>query len=207
MSEYYCAFKILTLGESGVGKTSILLRFAGHKFRETYLATIGLDFHPKVIKVSDKDIQLKVWDSAGQERFHNITRTMFKDADGIALIYDVTDKESFSKIKYWIEQMKSNISEKDIGLVLLGNKCDIKERVVSQQQGKEMAQKLNISYFETSAKTGKGINEAFLHLAKEIMKKKGNVISDRRKSFRLTSSTQRKNNKKGCCYSYSNKIE
>ena len=207
MSKYYTAFKILTLGESGVGKTSILLRFAGYKFRETYLATIGLDFHPKVIHVSDKDIKLNVWDSAGQERFHNITRTMFKGADGIALIYDVTDENSFWNLEYWIEQIKSNTSEKDIGLVLLGNKCDIEKRQVSKQQGKKMAQKLNISYFETSALNGTGINEAFEHLAKEIMKKKGNVISDRRKSFRLTSSTQRKNNKKGCCYSYSNKIE
>ena len=208
MSEYYyCAFKILTLGESGVGKTSILLQFAENKFPKLHLATLGIDFRSKIIHVSDKDIKLKISDSAGQERFHVITRAMFKDANGIALIYDVTDKNSCSKIKYWIEQIKSNISEKDISLVLLGNKCDMKEREVSQQQGKEMAQELNISYFETSAKTGKGINEAFEHLAKEIMKKKGDVVSDRRKSFRLTSSTQRKNNKKGCCYSYSNKIE
>ena len=205
MSEY--SFKILTLGESAVGKTSILLRFAEDKFPKSHLATIGIDFRSKIIHVSDKDIKLKIWDSAGQERFHVITRSMIKGTDGIALIYDVTDENSFWKIKYWIEQIKLNISEEDISLVLLGNKCDIEKREVSKQQGKETAQKLNISYFETSAKTGKGINEAFKHLAKEILKKKGNVISDRRKSFRLTSSTQRKNNKKGCCYSYSNKIE
>ena len=207
MSEYDHTFKILTLGESAVGKTSILIRFTENKFRKIYLATLGIDFRSKVIHVSGKDIKLKIWDSAGQERFHNITTAQFREADGIALIYDVTDEDSFWKIKYWIEQIKLNISEEDISLVLLGNKCDIKERVVSQQQGKEMAQELNISYFETSALNGKGINEAFKHLAKEIMKKKGDVISDRRKSFRLTSSTQRKNNKKGCCYSYSNKIE
>ena len=206
MSEYSHIFKIFLLGENAVGKTKILFQFVKNTFTKSYLSTIGIDLGSKVIHVSDKIIQLKIWDSAGQERYRSIPMGMLKDADGIVLVYDVTNGESFSKINEWIEQIKLNINIEDISLVLLGNKCDIEKREVSQQQGKEMAQELNISYFETSALNGEGINEAFEHLAKEIMKKKGDVISDR-KSFYLSSSTKRKNNKKGCCYSYSNKIE
>ena len=206
MSEPSQTFNLFTLGESAVGKTSILNRFEKKKFEKNRMATLGIDFRTKEITLNDKIIKLKIWDTAGQERFRSITNTLIKVPDGIVLVYDVTDEESFSTINYWIKQIESN-AKKDISLVLLGNKCDIEERSVSQEDGLKMAEKLKIRYFETSAKTGKGINEAFEHLVKEIMKKKGDVISDRKQSFSLTSSTQRKKNKKGCCYSYSNKIE
>ena len=147
--------------------------------------------------MSGKDIKLKIWDTAGQERYHNITSQIYKGSDGIVLVYDVNDEVSFSKIKDWIEQIKSNISEGDISLVLLGNKCDIEERVVSQQKGQEMAESLQISYFETSALNGTGINEAFEGLTKEIMKKK-NVINSDGRTISLTSS-QKAKNKKRCC--------
>ena len=198
MSEPSHTFKILTIGESGVGKTCILRRFVENKFLKSHhLATIGIDFRTKVIHVSGKDIKLKIWDTAGQERYHNITSQIYKGSDGIVLVYDVNDEVSFSKIKDWIEQIKSNISEGDISLVLLGNKCDIEERVISQQKGQEMAESLKISYFETSALNGTGINEAFEGLTKEIMKKKNVIISDGR-TISLTS-TQKAKNKKRCC--------
>ena len=197
MSEPSHTFKILTIGESGVGKTCILRRFVENKFLKSHLATIGIDFRTKVIRVSGKDIKLKIWDTAGQERYHNITSQIYKGSDGIVLVYDVNDEVSFSKIKDWIEQIKSNISEGDISLVLLGNKCDIVERAVSQQRGQEMAESLQISYFETSALNGTGINEAFEGLTKEIMKKK-NVINSDGRTISLTSSKKAKN-KKRCC--------
>ena len=197
MSEPSHTFKILTIGESGVGKTCILRRFVENKFLKSHLATIGIDFRTKVIRVGGKDIKLKIWDTAGQERYHNITSQIYKGSDGIVLVYDVNDEVSFSKIRDWIEQIKSNISEGDISLVLLGNKCDIEERVVSKQKGQEMAENLKISYFETSALNGTGINEAFEGLTKEIMKKKNVIISDGR-TISLTSS-QKAKNKKRCC--------
>ncbi len=198
MGEPTHTFKILTIGESGVGKTCILRRFVENKFLKTHLATIGIDFRTKVIHVCGKDIKLKIWDTAGQERYHNITTQIFKGSDGIILVYDVNEEITFSKIRDWIEQIKSNICENEITLVLVGNKCDIEQRVISKEQGQEMADSLKINYFETSALNGTGINEAFEGLTKEIMKKKKVINSDGR-TISLTSSQKPKTKKKGCC--------
>ena len=151
--------------------------------------------------MDDKTIKLKIWNTALQKRIHSIPNGMIKNLDGIILVYDVSNERSFSKIKELIQSIDSD-KKRDIPLVLLGNKCDIVQRSVSEIDGIKMAKDLNIRYYETSASTGKGINEAFEHLAKEIMEKKDNVISGR-KSYTLKSSTQRIKNKKGC-YSYSN---
>ena len=166
-------FKILTIGESGVGKTCILRRFVENKFLKNHLATIGIDFKTKTLNINNQEIKLKIWDTAGQERFRNITTQYYKGADGIVLIYDVTDDASFEKIRDWMEQILSNTKREDIGLVLLGNKCDMEPRAVSEEQGNKMAEELNVSYFETSALTGQGINEAFNELTRDIMKRKG----------------------------------
>ena len=191
-------FKILTIGESGVGKTCILRRFVENKFLKSHLATIGIDFRTKIIHVYGKDIKLKIWDTAGQERYHNITSQIYKGADGIILVFDVNEEISFTKIKDWIEQIKSNVSQDEISLILLGNKCDIEERAISKEQGQEMANSLQINYYETSALNGTGINEAFEGLTKEIMKKKKVINSDGR-TISLTSNQKPKNQKKGCC--------
>ena len=165
-------FKILTIGESGVGKTCVLRRFVENKFLKNHLATIGIDFKTRVINLNGLTIKLKIWDTAGQERFRNITNQYYKGADGILLVYDVTDEESYNKIRDWMDQITSNTDNEDIGLVLLGNKCDMEPRAVTEEMGKEMAKELNINYYETSALTGQGINEAFEGLTKDIMKRK-----------------------------------
>ena len=121
MSEYSHTFKFMILGDSAVGKTSILSRIVENWFAKNYKATLGLDFRTTEITVNDKKIKLQIWDTAGQERFRSITKTLFKTPDGIVLVYDVTNEASFSKINYWIEQIKSN-AKKNISLVLLGNK-------------------------------------------------------------------------------------
>ena len=192
----FFTFKLLTIGESGVGKTSILRRFVENEFSKTHLATIGIDYRTKVLHIYGKDIKLKIWDTAGQERYHNITSQIFKGAEGILLVYDVNDEVSFAKIKDWIEQIKSN-TEEEICLVLLGNKCDIEERAISKERGKEMAEELNINYYETSALNGTGINEAFEGLTKKILLKKKVINSDSR-TVSLTSS-QKPKKKEGCC--------
>ena len=166
-------FKILTIGESGVGKTCILRRFVENKFLKNHLATIGIDFKTKTLNINNQEIKLKIWDTAGEERFRNITTQYYKGADGIVLIYDVTDDASFEKIRDWMEQILSNTKREDIGLVLLGNKCDMEPRSVTEEQGIKMAEELKVSYFETSALTGQGIKEAFDELTRDIMKRKG----------------------------------
>ena len=172
-SEPSITFKILTIGESGVGKTCILRRFVENKFLKNHLATIGIDFKTKTLNINNQEIKLKIWDTAGQERFRNITTQYYKGADGIVLVYDVTEESSYDKIRDWMEQILYNTQRDDIGLVLLGNKCDMEPRTVTEEQGNKMAEELKISYFETSALNGQGIKEAFEQLTRDIMKKKG----------------------------------
>ena len=124
-SDKSVTFKILTIGESGVGKTCILRRFVENKFLKNHLATIGIDFKTKNLIINNKEIKLKIWDTAGQERFRNITTQYYKGADGIVLVYDVTDDGSFEKIRDWMAQIQANAEKDDLGLVLLGNKCDV----------------------------------------------------------------------------------
>lgn len=165
-------FKILTIGESGVGKTCILRRFVENKFLKNHLATIGIDFKTKNIEIDGTPIKLKIWDTAGQERFRNITNQYYKGADGIILVFDVTDQKSFEKIKEWMSQIKANTKADQIGLVLLGNKCDIEPRTISKNDGEELGKELGIEYYETSAMKGDGIAQAFEFLAKNILTKK-----------------------------------
>ena len=165
-------FKILTIGESGVGKTCILRRFVENKFLKNHLATIGIDFKTKNIEIDGTPIKLKIWDTAGQERFRNITNQYYKGADGIILVFDVTDQKSFEKIKEWMSQIKANTQADQIGLVLLGNKCDIEPRTISKNDGEELGKELGIEYYETSAMKGDGIAQAFEFLAKNILTKK-----------------------------------
>ena len=172
-SEPTMTFKVLTIGESGVGKTCVLRRFVENKFLKNHLATIGIDFKTKTLNMNNQEIKLKIWDTAGQERFRNITTQYYKGADGIVLVYDVTDEASYDKIRDWMDQILSNTQQDDIGLVLLGNKCDMEPRNVTEEMGKKMAEELKINYFETSALNGQGIKEAFEYLARDIMKKRG----------------------------------
>ena len=198
-SESSKTFKILTIGESGVGKTCILRRFVENKFLKNHLATIGIDFKTKTLNINNQEIKLKIWDTAGQERFRNITTQYYKGADGIVLIYDVTDDASYEKIRDWMEQILSNTKREDIGLVLLGNKCDMEPRAVTEEQGNKMAEELKVSYFETSALTGQGINEAFNELTRDIMKRKG-VGNGGNENLELNNNiSKKKKDGNGCC--------
>jgi Ras-related protein Rab-8A len=197
-SEPSVTFKILTIGESGVGKTCILRRFVENKFLKNHLATIGIDFKTKTLTINNQEIKLKIWDTAGQERFRNITTQYYKGADGIVLVYDVTDDASYEKIRDWMDQILSNTQKDDIGLVLLGNKCDMEPRSVTEEQGNKLAEELKISYFETSALTGQGIKEAFEQLTRDIMKKKG--VGENTGDVGLDlKKTKNKNGKGDCC--------
>ena len=161
-SEPIMTFKILTFGESGVGKTSVLRRFIENKFlKSSYVTTLGIDFKTKTLNFNNQEIQLNILDTAGIGRFRVQIKENYKGVDGIVLVYDVTDEESYNRIRNWMEEILSNTQKDEIGLVLLGNKCDRKQRVVTKKKVKKMAKELKISYFETSAKTGQGIEEAF----------------------------------------------
>ena len=195
-------FKILTIGDGGVGKTSILRRYVENKFLKHHLSTIGIDFLSKTLKIKDKEIKLKIWDTAGQERYRQITSHIYKDADGIILVFDVTSEESFNQITDWMEQIKNNVSKEEVNLILIGNKCDLADRMVEKERGEEMAKNLKIKYFETSALTGQGINEAFEELAKQIFKNKNpneNISRNISISYDKSEDALKKKKGKGCC--------
>ena len=156
--KYDYLFKILIIGESGVGKTCLLLRFTEDSFTTTFLTTIGIDFKIKIINLENKLIKLQIWDTAGQERFRTITKTYYKGAHGIILTYDVTDQDSFKNIRNWIKQIEAN-AQGNVKRVLVGNKCDKPDRVVTEEEGKKLADDYSMSFFETSAKTNKNVTK------------------------------------------------
>ena len=143
--------KILIIGDSNVGKTSILLQYTSNFFQETHIATIGVEFKLKEIMLDNIEYKLNIWDTAGQERFKAITKSFFKAADGIVFVYDVTNKPSFVNIKNWIKDAESKAN--DFKIIIVGNKIDLNDsREVSFEEGKNLAKKKNCPFFESSAK-------------------------------------------------------
>ena len=194
--KYDFLFKLLIIGESGVGKTCLLLRFTDDSFTANHLTTIGIDFKIKIINIEGKLIKLQIWDTAGQERFRTITKTYYKGAHGIILTYDVTDQNSFKNIRNWIKQIEAN-AQTTVRKVLVGNKCDKPDRVVTEEEGKKLADDYSMSFFETSAKTNQNVGEVFTYLTKEILKaNEGKTDEGRGKEL---SKNKAKDGKRGCC--------
>uniref|UniRef100_A0A7R9WWN1 Uncharacterized protein n=1 Tax=Craspedostauros australis TaxID=1486917 RepID=A0A7R9WWN1_9STRA len=166
--EYDYLFKLLLIGDSGVGKSCLLLRFADDTYTESYISTIGVDFKIRTIELDGKTIKLQIWDTAGQERFRTITSSYYRGAHGIIVVYDVTDNESFNNVKQWLHEIDRYAAE-NVNKLLVGNKSDLTaKRVVSTEQGKEFAESLGIEFLETSAKTADNVEQAFLTMASQI---------------------------------------
>ena len=186
-------YKILLLGDSTVGKTCFLLRYTDDTFLDLHMATIGLDYRLKTMILDDhRIVKVQLWDTAGQDKFRAITRNYYKGARGIILIYDVTNIKSFENIKKWINEIKEEISEK-VTIVLIGNKIDNEgERKISKDQGEKLANEYGVTFFETSAKTGQGINESVFYLVQKIVEADPEI---KNKGKRLII----KNKNKRCC--------
>ena len=163
-------YKILLLGDATVGKTCFLLRYTDDTFLDLHMATIGLDYRLKtMILENHKIVKVQLWDTAGQDKFRAITRNYYKGARGIILIYDVTNIKSYENIKKWINEIKEEISEK-VSIVLIANKIDNEpERKISREQGEKLAKDNDVTFFETSAKTGEGVNESVFYLVQKII--------------------------------------
>jgi len=171
---YDLQIKLLTIGNSGVGKTCLLLRYANDSFSPTFITTIGIDFKIKTVDIDGKRIKLQIWDTAGQERFRTITTSYFRGAQGILLVYDVTDRNSFNSIKTWVEEIERN-ADKAVNKVLIGNKCDVDDsaRAVSRGEGESLARDYGMAFFETSAKKDIGVSEAFMSIARQVVSRLG----------------------------------
>ena len=165
---YDFLFKLLLIGDSGVGKTCILVRFSEDCFNSTFISTIGIDFKIRTVEIDGKKIKLQIWDTAGQERFRTITTAYYRGAMGIMLVYDVTNEKSFDNIRNWIRNIDENAAA-DVEKMILGNKCDLDEsRVVSKERGQLLANEHQVKFMETSAKSGHNVERAFLDLAHDI---------------------------------------
>ena len=161
-------FKILMIGESGVGKSALLARFVDGNFEPNFISTIGVDFKIHYMRVGQQDIKLQVWDTAGQERFRTITYAYYRGAMGVLVVYDVTNEQSFLSIRNWMQNIDQYAPE-GVQRVLIGNKCDMSARkVVEYSTGKALADEYNVRFFETSAKSVINVDEAFISLARDI---------------------------------------
>ncbi|KAL8160755.1 hypothetical protein V2J09_002292 [Rumex salicifolius] len=205
-SEYDYLFKLLLIGDSAVGKSCLLLRFADDSYVDSYISTIGVDFKIRTVEQDGKTVKLQIWDTAGQERFRTITSSYYRGAHGIIttllrgrakvlsvelktlryfhvqIVYDVTEMESFNNVKQWLNEIDRYAND-SVCKLLVGNKCDLVEnKVVSTETAKAFADELGIPFLETSAKDAINVEQAFLTMASEIKKKMGNQPMANKKS-------------------------
>ncbi|XP_077991396.1 ras-related protein Rab-10-like [Glandiceps talaboti] len=168
---YDLLFKLLLIGDSGVGKTCILFRFSDDAFNTTFISTIGIDFKIKTVELQGKKIKLQIWDTAGQERFHTITTSYYRGAMGIMLVYDITQPKTFDNITKWLRNIDEHANE-DVERMLLGNKCDMEDkRMIAKERGESISREHGIKFLETSAKSNINVEKAFMTLAEDILKK------------------------------------
>ncbi|XP_065833133.1 ras-related protein Rab-1A-like [Oscarella lobularis] len=193
--EYDYLFKLVLIGDSGVGKSCLLLRFVD----DTFISTIGVDFKIRTIDLDGKTIKLQIWDTAGQKRFETITSSYYRGAHGIIVVYDVTDQESFNNVNEWLRKI-DRYAREGVNKLLVGNKCDLTtKKVVDYTTAKEYADQLGIPFLETSAKKATNIEQAFMTMAVEIKNRMGPVVSLDSKKIKVGPGKSEPVQQKGGC--------
>ena len=188
--------KIILLGQSAVGKTNLIIRFTENKFYTDFISTAGFDYKSKIISLnnSKKKVKLFLYDTAGQERYEALCKSLYKKVDGIILVYDITSRESFEYIPKWVKEIKQY--NESFSIMLIGNKIDDEEnRIISFEEGKKFADDNNMVFFETSAKNGENVNKAFIYYGNKLME---NLI-ERKVNISLSTESHKKKQKKKCC--------
>ncbi|XP_063074942.1 ras-related protein Rab-18-B isoform X2 [Engraulis encrasicolus] len=165
--------KILIIGESGVGKSSLLLRFTDDTFDPDLAATIGVDFKVKTIAIDGNRAKLAIWDTAGQERFRTLTPSYYRGAQGVILVYDVSKRDTFTRLENWLNELETYCTRNDLVKMLVGNKIDKGNREVDRNEGLKFAHKHQMLFIEASAKTRDGVQCAFEELVEKILQTPG----------------------------------
>ena len=200
--EYDHIFKVLLLGNSDVGKSSLILRYVDQVWSDTFVPTIGVDFKVKTLEIDNKQIKMQIWDTAGQERFRNVISSYFRGSHGILLIYDITNRDSFKNLENWLIEIEKNASQ-NVLKILIGNKNDlVNDREIQSEEGQAFANRNGMEFIETSAKMNTNVTEAFEALAKLMMKfnsEKKNVLNKNEPKTLSAASGQDLNKKKKCC--------
>eukprot|EP00811_Abedinium_folium_P037265 NODE_9897_length_1391_cov_41.418513.p2 GENE.NODE_9897_length_1391_cov_41.418513~~NODE_9897_length_1391_cov_41.418513.p2 ORF type:complete len:203 (+),score=50.68 NODE_9897_length_1391_cov_41.418513:179-787(+) len=199
ISEYDYLFKLLLIGDSGVGKSCLLLRFADDTYTESYISTIGVDFKIRTLDQDGKTIKLQIWDTAGQERFRTITSSYYRGAHGIIVVYDVTDRDSFEHVKHWLQEIDRYAAE-GVNKLLVGNKSDLQsKKVVSYDEAKELADSLGVHFMETSAKNAHNVEQAFHQMTREIKQRVASQPAARAQGNSVAVGQGRPVQQGGCC--------
>ncbi|OQV22517.1 Ras-related protein Rab-21 [Hypsibius exemplaris] len=173
-------FKVVLLGEGAVGKTSLVLRYVENKFNERHESTLQASFLTKKLSIGGKRVNLAIWDTAGQERFHALGPIYYRDSNGAILTYDITDEDSFQKVKNWVKELKKMLGT-DICIVIVGNKLDLeKQRNVPVAVAEEYAASVGAKHFQTSAKQNKGVEELFFDLSKRMIEQGDRIDAAKR---------------------------
>jgi len=204
---YDLSFKLIVIGDSGVGKSSLTNKAVKDVFSNSFLPTVGFEFFSFMVKINDKILKLHIWDTCGQELYRSLVANFYKNCSLAILVYAIDDKESFKNLSLWLKDLKLN-SNPDAKMILIGNKCDLEEeRKVSKEEGENLAKKYGISFYETSAKTGANVQEAFTESlknlsVKDIPKEVEDDYNSRKKSYRLIKEDKEEKKQKkdkGCC--------
>ena len=192
-----CVYKVLLLGDSTVGKTCFLLKYTDKVFKEVHMTTVGLDYRLKSMTLKNgKNVKLQIWDTAGQDRFRSITKNYYKGAQGIIVIYDITNFASFDNVKNWISQIREEVTS-NVVIYIAGNKTDLEEqRKIQTEEGKNLAEEYGFHFVETSAKNGTNINEAFEDLVERIDSIFGKLGTNHAE---IINGNQINKQKKSCC--------
>jgi len=168
---YAYLFKYIIIGDTGAGKSCLLLQFTDKRFQTVHDLTIGVEFGARMVTIDNRQIKLQIWDTAGQESFRSITRSYYRGAAGALLVYDISRRDTFAHLSRWLQEARQNGNE-NMTIMLIGNKCDLEHRrQVSPDEGKKFADENGLMFLETSAKTAHNVEEAFLKPAQEIYSK------------------------------------
>lgn len=184
--------KIMLIGDSNVGKTSLLKKYCDNEFSQTYIPTIGIDFQIKNLNINKKKVNVQIWDTTGEERYKILAKNCFNSSNGFIIVYDITNRKSYNNVNNWIEQI-NEFAPNHSKSVIFGNKNDLNEsREVTLNEGKELVKKYNYKFFETSAKDGINIKEGFESLIKEIMNDAISIRATQRDTISLKDKKHKK---------------
>lgn len=167
--DFTATYKVLVIGDVNVGKTCLVHRFCDERFYDTYISTVGIDFKQKIVNLDGVPIKLQIWDTAGEERFRTLTTAYYRGAQGIVLVYDVTNLDSFNHLSYWLRNIEENASP-EVVKVLAGNKCEVssQQRAVDKERGQKLAESFDMPFYEVSCRGDVNVQDTFLTLARLI---------------------------------------
>ena len=197
-SDFEFPLKVIVIGDTCVGKTNFIFRFVENRFSLNYVSTVGFDYRSKIITLpkSKKKVKLQIWDTAGQERYNAVNKNLFQKVQGVVIMYDITNRASFENINKWLYLLSQNVSDK--AKILVGSKLDLSEekRIVTEEEGQNLADKNNMPFYETSSKTGENVEKIFFTLAQNIYENLSNENINDNASVKIIQNPERKKNLK-----------